>query len=208
MKGCNIMNTKVIYYRGIKFTKSENADYFSNGRFGYLHRFVWLCERGEIPKGFQIHHIDNNKENNDISNLMLVSVKRHRSLHEKPKFSEESRQVLRDNINKNREKLNKYHSSEEGRKQKSETAKKLWAEGKMTKPNTYICEICGKEYIRRSKPANHRFCSYECQRVYEKTPEERICCICGKTYTSFIGSSSKTCSRSCSVKLNHKNRRN
>lgn len=197
---------KVVYYRGIKFTKFDSSEYYENSRYGYLHRFVWLCERGEIPKGCQIHHIDENKENNDISNLMLVTVSQHRHLHNPPQFSEVSKQILRDSINRNRDKLNEYHSSEQGRRQKSETAKQCWIDGKMKKPTEYVCEVCGKSYTKYSRSAEHRFCSWQCRVLFENPEQELVCPICGKTFIKPAGKIGVTCSKSCSVKLNHKNR--
>ena len=39
----------------------------------YVHRLVWEAFNGEIPKGFEINHIDHDKSNNSLSNLELVS---------------------------------------------------------------------------------------------------------------------------------------
>ena len=36
-----------------------------------------------VPKGFVIHHIDENKDNNSIENLMLLSKSEHSKLHAK-----------------------------------------------------------------------------------------------------------------------------
>ena len=37
------------------------------------HRYVWEKHNGKIPKGMQIHHINNIKTDNRIENLALVS---------------------------------------------------------------------------------------------------------------------------------------
>ena len=37
------------------------------------HRFVWEAFSGEIPEGKQIDHINNNKEDNHLSNLQLLT---------------------------------------------------------------------------------------------------------------------------------------
>ena len=41
----------------------------------FVHRFVYECFKGEIPKGMQTDHIDNNKKNNSINNLQILSPK-------------------------------------------------------------------------------------------------------------------------------------
>ncbi len=50
-------------------------------RFVMEHRYIWEKHFGEIPKGMQIHHIDENKLNNNISNLKLVSSLEHKRIH-------------------------------------------------------------------------------------------------------------------------------
>lgn len=50
------------------------------------HRLVWEKYYGKIPDGYQIHHIDFNKTNNDISNLQLVTPLEHKRIHEGCKF--------------------------------------------------------------------------------------------------------------------------
>ena len=206
------MARKIQYYKGIKFVRYDNQKYYVASIGGgnvLLHRFIWLCERGAIPDGYDVHHIDHDFDHNEISNFELLTRSEHIKKHFE-ESSEEFKKQTRDNMRKARssQKCIDSYKTPEFRKKMSEQAKRLWKEGKMTKPNTYICEVCGKEYTRRSKPAAHRFCSYECQRVYEKTPIKKICCICGKEYTSFIGSVGNTCSRSCACKLNHKHRKN
>ena len=39
----------------------------------YIHRVVWEAFNGPIPEGLQINHIDENKGNNLLSNLSLVT---------------------------------------------------------------------------------------------------------------------------------------
>lgn len=46
-----------------------------------LHRVIWETANGEIPKGYDIHHIDENRQNNSISNLELIPFSTHRSKH-------------------------------------------------------------------------------------------------------------------------------
>lgn len=47
---------------------------FSKKRFNrYIHRLVWETFIGIIPDGYEINHIDHNKQNNSLDNLELVT---------------------------------------------------------------------------------------------------------------------------------------
>jgi len=46
-----------------------------------VYRSIYRDHFGPIPKGYQIHHIDGNYENNDISNLECLSPKEHALRH-------------------------------------------------------------------------------------------------------------------------------
>lgn len=48
-----------------------------------IHRLTYLNWKGDIPSGHVVHHIDENKLNNAINNLMLLTVSEHRALHNK-----------------------------------------------------------------------------------------------------------------------------
>ena len=49
----------------------------------YEHILVWCeyFEQDQLPEGFVIHHLDLNKDNNDITNLVLLSISHHIKLH-------------------------------------------------------------------------------------------------------------------------------
>jgi hypothetical protein len=38
-----------------------------------VHTIIWKAFNGEVPKGYEIDHIDNNKENNRLNNLQLLT---------------------------------------------------------------------------------------------------------------------------------------
>lgn len=51
-----------------------------------IYRKIWEQFNGPIPKdhqgrSFEIHHIDGNRKNNDISNLKCVSIQEHYDIH-------------------------------------------------------------------------------------------------------------------------------
>lgn len=40
-----------------------------------LHRVIWMSANGEIPEGLEVNHLDEDKSNNSISNLNLLTRK-------------------------------------------------------------------------------------------------------------------------------------
>lgn len=85
-----------------KYYLANNGYYTLSSKEYYkklLHRVIWEDNYGEIPKGYVVHHKDEDKLNNDIENLELMSLKEHGSMHHKgKKLSREHR----DNISKAR----------------------------------------------------------------------------------------------------------
>ena len=75
--------------------KHPNYFYWKYGRRckgTSLHRAVWEYYNGEIPKGYDIHHIDGNPLNNSIENLSCVSKSEHQKIHYKDKLGSLSKE--------------------------------------------------------------------------------------------------------------------
>ncbi len=51
------------------------------GKMRLAHHIIWEKANGPIPENMEIHHIDSNKQNNDLENLMLLSVSDHQRIH-------------------------------------------------------------------------------------------------------------------------------
>lgn len=195
------MKPKYQYYKGLKFTRDEKTGYYLNSTHQIrMHRFVWLCEKGEIPEGYQIHHKDGDKSNNDISNLELISLSEHLKLHAEL-LTPEQREWRRNNLNeKARPAAIEWHKSEKAKEWHSEHMKKMIAEGKINKKQQFICEQCGKEFEVVARKGR-KFCSGACEQKYRRANHlndaEFICQICGKTFIADKYSKPTCCSPSC-----------
>lgn len=51
------------------------------GKTKKCHVLVWESLNGPKPKGFDIHHVDEDKSNFDISNLLLLTQEEHFKIH-------------------------------------------------------------------------------------------------------------------------------
>lgn len=197
----------VIYFDGLRFSRGDDDGYYRNAKTGErLHRYVWRFYNGEIPDGYEVHHIDGNKSNNDISNLQLLELHEHKKLHGQM-LTEAQREWRRNNLAVNaRPKASKWHRSAEGRKWHSEHAKKQMQNMKVF---TNTCIVCGKEFQSKQKPA--KYCSGACKarnlranRKEQKT--ERTCVICGKKFMVSKFSKTCTCSATCRTAYGWRNK--
>ena len=83
-------NGDLALYNGYKFRKDKRTGYYLssriiNGKRRRLHVYIWECENGEIPNGYSVHHKDEDKSNNEISNLELMTNSKHTRLHAEEK---------------------------------------------------------------------------------------------------------------------------
>lgn len=69
-------------YDGKKFTLRNNGYYAltTNDRIS-LHRYIWENEVGKIPKGWDIHHVDEDKSHNELSNFECLPKADHTRKH-------------------------------------------------------------------------------------------------------------------------------
>ena len=130
-----------------------------------LHRMVWTCYNGEIPDGYDIHHIDFDKNNNDISNLVALPKSIHQSLH------------ARKNGLKTRKNRGKFVCVNCGRVYEADdNGQNLYCSKKCLenyKKNVLYAEIrvcvhCGKEFSAY-KYGHQKFCCHECSTEYRRS---------------------------------------
>ena len=75
-----------------KYNRGENASNWRGGRTPYNvifingiqmpeHRYIWEQAYGKLPEGWVIHHLNGEKKDNRIENLMAMPRGRHWSDH-------------------------------------------------------------------------------------------------------------------------------
>lgn len=190
---------KYIYFNGIKFTRDEKTGYYLNSTIRKrLHRYVWEFYNGPIESGYDIHHIDGNKSNNDISNLAKISRKKHAEIHGDMQSEE---LIAKKRINMKEKVLPeaiKWHKSEEGRKWHSKHSLEI---SKNLKEKMYVCLNCDKHFYKKPYGTN-KFCSNKCKSSYRRKlgidNVEKICENCGGVFIDNKYNKRKYCSKECS----------
>lgn len=196
------MSEKTQYFMGYRFTRGKEGTYYRCAKLKKrMHIFVWEYYNGVIPKGYEIHHKDFDKSNNDISNLELLTISEHRKLHA-DLLTNEEREWRKHNIEeKARPKAIEWHKSNDGKKWHSEHIKQQHLND--TFKSELICTNCGKHYIGEKKSKNN-FCCNACKSQYRRKMGydliEKQCIICGNIYKTNKYRPAKTCSKMCANK--------
>ena len=188
------MNGKIVEFNGNTYVRNPKSNYYfrhttrnaERRNSQQLHRAVWEYYNGPIPDGWQVHHIDGDVDNNDISNLQCLPAKEHLRHHARkneqdPDFV--ARQI--ENLKAAQEAAKEWHGSPEGkewhRKHVAESIGKV-RENKIVK----TCEFCGKQFD--GMPWS-RYCSESCgdkarrrKKGLKFEPQERRCLFCGNTF--------------------------
>ncbi|MDO8427785.1 MAG: HNH endonuclease signature motif containing protein [Candidatus Diapherotrites archaeon] len=75
------------YWGGYYYFYKEGLDLKDYDKKTSVHRWIWKNAHGRWPKvGYDIHHIDGNKYNNDPSNLKEIERTEHLNLHKKKSY--------------------------------------------------------------------------------------------------------------------------
>ena len=193
---------------GYKFKKDKDTGYYLSGSIKgkryRLHRYVYEKHYGEIPKGYEIHHKDQNKDNNEIDNLELLTSTEHKKKHGHD-ISDEMREFFRQNLNeKARPKAIEWHKSEEGREWHRQQYKISLGKVKhIAKTRILECLNCGKEY-ETTTFGTTKFCSNNCKSAYRRKQgidnTEHICSPCGDKFIANKYSKRKYCDKCWRIK--------
>lgn len=206
------MGDKFQFFDGKKFTRDEKTGYYlcstqnDDGIRKRMHVYVWEYYNGKIPQGCHVHHIDEDRSNNDISNLRLLPEFEHLSLHGKEKAEQDYERII-ENLNINaRPKAGEWHRSAEGREWHKRHYEKM--KNKFYVKKKFICEQCGEEF--ESTKAGSRFCSNKCRAAWRRKSGvddvKKICVDCGGIYIANKYAETKYCSI-CKNKKHSRNRK-
>lgn len=179
-------------YFGKRFYKLKNG-YWANSMPIHAHRWVWINNYGAIPSGMDIHHIDGDKDNNQIENLEILTRSDHLKKHHNEGLFDYDR---------NRKQLSdarKWLQTDEGRKKQSEASKKSW---KYRKTGLKSCQECGKQFETKQPWA--KYCRDACDKRWRRKQGlynvEAKCPICDKIFLKDKFMKKIFCSISCGAK--------
>lgn len=160
-----------------------NQGYYVIGKNTRVHRLIWETHNGPIPSGYDIHHIDGNKLNNDLKNLQCLPHSEHLSIHMK--------------ANK---KLHDWHKTEEGRKFLGEKSRKLWETREI---HILKCKHCNADF-QAKQIDRAEYCSDKCMQAARRRRGddliEKICVICSKPFLNNKNHKTVTCGYKCGSK--------
>ncbi|MBR2773930.1 MAG: HNH endonuclease [Selenomonadaceae bacterium] len=193
-------------FNGVNYRRNKRGWYQTPNTA--LHRVVWEYHNGTIPKGYEIHHVDGDKANNQIENLQCVTRKEHRHLHVE---LDRAKGLIASPPKKYFicQKCGKEFSSSLDNPKLCFTCR---AKPKKPKPEHVIkpfrprrfrtCIVCGKvfELNVRQRHNGHKTCSPDCHEKFKHRIVEKACPICGKSFHPHH-SWQKTCSPKCGSKL-------
>lgn len=175
---------------GYSFRKDKKTGYYLSsklidGKRKRLHVYVWEKVNGKVPKGYEVHHRDENKQNNALNNLMLLTRSEHQSYHMRTQSDElkqkRSKHLLETAIPAAKE----WHKSKEGREWHRQHGIDSISK---REPVKYYCSYCGKEFESRHRYGadQNTFCSNKCKAAYRRKSGvddvEFICKKCGCTF--------------------------
>ncbi|MBO4780495.1 MAG: HNH endonuclease [Selenomonadaceae bacterium] len=152
-------------FLGIVYKKNHSGHYAKDLR---IHQAVWAFFNGEIPAGYQIHHIDEDKNNNSIHNLQCLTASEHQLLHwQKTRHIGAVREFVCTRCG------NKYSAVDNGRnKYCSECKNKIqYAPAVRRRIYKKICAFCHKEFETRYKET--QYCSRKCSAFARQAKKRR-----------------------------------
>lgn len=199
-----------IEFDGVRFYRDNKGYWLSsqiNGKPIRLHVYVWEKYNGKVPKGYHVHHIDHDTNNNYIDNLVLMERFEHLRYH----ANLQDKDRIIHNINtKARPKAIEWHKSEKSR----DWHKKHYLEmkDKFHKKIKIECLVCKKEVEVGFGGAGNKFCSNNCKSQYRRNSGvdniTKKCEICGEGFETNKYSQGRFCGDKCRGVYRNENKKN
>lgn len=215
-----VIDDKHQSFLGISFRKRSRGHYFNP--MMSIYRLVWIYYRGELPPHAVIHHIDENKDNNDIENLRAMEVSAHIKLHHQKDKNDLNIFVCQDcgavfgstanralycpmcRKEREQQRERKYERLAEETKRLNEAARRI----ESIAGGIRTCPICNRMFFNypdhRRGHADRKTCSAECEQklreqkwIERRIDRTKICEVCGKPFEWKYHSKQKTCSPEC-----------
>lgn len=186
----------ILEFDGKRFYRKPSGYYKLQHAAGgdYMHRYVWEFHNGPIPDGHQVHHRDENKGNNAIGNLELLTAGDHQRFHAAVRDPAEMRRRIRFA----QAAAPEWHASPEGIAWHREHGKKSWEDRATI---DLKCVHCNAKFTALVGTSKRGFCSNACQSAARRASgvdnEQRACCVCGGAFQANRYASTKTCSKGC-----------
>ena len=128
-----------------------------------LHHYIWEKHHNQkVPKGYCVHHKDEDKSNNDIENLELKTLRKHRQEHSRELFKDANyKKKILTGLKKAVKEAPKWHRSKQGREWHKEHGTEMWTpENRKKRTIKKQCIYCNKEFDAYFK--NAKYCSRRC----------------------------------------------
>lgn len=187
-----VVSATVQEFEGLRYWRC--GKYFQ--RYGArLHRVVWTRANGrDVPDGYDVHHDDEDRSNNQPGNLVLMAKAEHAAHHHaghERGIPSAATDAARD-----------WHASDAGR----EWHRRHYAgvADKLHQRVSMRCAQCGGTFDGVVNGLT-RFCSNGCKTKHRKASgvddEQRACMVCGSSFVANRYAAKSTCSRRCSAAL-------
>ena len=193
-------------YFGRKFYLDKSTGYWISTDYSKqrprvrAHQWVWINHYSIIPKGYHIHHRNDDKSDNRIENLELIERSRHLKHHMNLPQRKATSKKMADTY---RHLTKEWHSSKEGHEWHKAHGLMSWVN---RKPIKIICKICFKE--TETKTYHQEFCSNSCKSKWRRQSGldniEKTCMCCSKSFIANKYAKNKTCSKTCGGKIRSK----
>lgn len=152
-------------FNGHRYHRNARAKYYYDPTGNLLHRAVWAATHGHIPDGHEVHHLNTNRDDNRLSNLVLLTEEEHQEHHAAmvrlPELPSRPCAVCGTEF---RPRATAAHvvccSLSCGAKKAAQTRRERGNYGKRTS-STVVCKQCGVAFA--SKATNAAVCSDQCR---------------------------------------------